>query len=245
MKFHTRDWLDNKELRRCSPVARAVLADLMCLAHEGVPYGYLADKVGKLDTSYMAARCILPRGRFVAAIEELRTHTRIAENADGVLYIPRMVEDENVRLKRSAGGSLGGNPKLSGKVNLPGGKKDNLPANHEVNYHSPVRARADSDSGSVSPEGVQGEPGDDDPVSTVGRFIQQYGAAMGVRLEPDIGVCFRITQKMFGAGKTIDDLEAILHDLIRSKQKPKGIGWVITVLEGRLEHAGSQHAASA
>jgi len=36
-QFWARDWLDNPDLRKCSVAARGVLADLMALAHDGVP----------------------------------------------------------------------------------------------------------------------------------------------------------------------------------------------------------------
>lgn len=104
MQFHTRDWLDNKELRRCSPVARAVLSDLMCLAHEGNPYGYLRDDVGALEESFLAARCVVSLKVFRAALIELLQYNRIELSDDKGLFISRMVRDEEIRIKRAAGG---------------------------------------------------------------------------------------------------------------------------------------------
>lgn len=105
MKLHTRDWLDNKELRRCSPLSRSVLADLMCLAHEGVPYGYLTDKVGALTEKYMASRCVVPLGKFRAAVKELQDHGRLSESETKTFFIQRMVDDEDLRKRRASGGS--------------------------------------------------------------------------------------------------------------------------------------------
>lgn len=118
LKFHTRDWLDSKELRRCSPVARAILADLMCLAHEGEPYGHLSDKIGPMSNEYMAARCFVPLRTFHAAILELKENGRIQQNSD--LFIPRMVADEDLRVRRAAGGQLGGNRQLDPAFNSRG-----------------------------------------------------------------------------------------------------------------------------
>lgn len=120
MKLYTRDWLDNKELRRCSPNARAVLIDLMALAHEGAVYGHLSDKIGPLSTQFMAARCVLSISKLRHAMKELLDCGRIASTEDGNLFIPRMVEDEKIRLSRASGGHLGGNPNLTKKVNLEG-----------------------------------------------------------------------------------------------------------------------------
>jgi hypothetical protein len=144
MRFHTRDWLDNKELRRCSASARAILADLMCLAHEGEPYGHLADKVGPLTVKYMASRCVVTTGQFLKAIAELTKHERIKTAESGALFVERMVEDEELRLKMAEGGRKGGNPNLRRKV----GGEVNLPDNPEDKH---ARTRADSGSGSLSP----------------------------------------------------------------------------------------------
>src|SRR5712671_1302782 len=95
-QFYARDWLDNKELGRCTPVARAVLTDLMCLAHEGTPYGHLGDKCGALLESFLASRCHLSVKRFQKAVAELYRFKRIDKAADGTLYIPRMVRDEDI-----------------------------------------------------------------------------------------------------------------------------------------------------
>jgi hypothetical protein len=113
MQFHTRDWLDNKELRRCSLAARAILTDLMALAHEGFPYGFLADKIGPLTVEYMASRCFVAVADFASAVEELKSHGRVSVDDDsGALYIERMVQDEASRAKRAEAGSKGGNPRL-------------------------------------------------------------------------------------------------------------------------------------
>lgn len=124
-------------------VARSVLADLMALAHEGTPYGYLADKIGPLSTSFLASRCVISAAKFNSAVVELLTAERVNRGEGQVLFIRRMVEDEELRIRRAAGGGKGGNPNLATKeVNLP----PNLDHNLEVNYDSRERTRADSDS---------------------------------------------------------------------------------------------------
>ena len=148
MRFHTRDWLDNKELRRCSPTARAVLTDLMCLAHEGVPYGHLSDKIGALSDEYMASRCVIPIRTFQKALKELIDTRRVA--VAEFLFIPRMVEDEAMRLIMAEGGRKGGNPALvkrkhNGEVNL---------SDKVVDKH----ARTHADSGSDSSYSLKGIP---------------------------------------------------------------------------------------
>ena len=149
MQFYTRDWLDSKELRRCKPESRAVLADLMCLAHEGDKYGYLVDSVGPLTSEYMAARCSMALPKFRRCLNDLISNTRIQQD-EGGFFISRMVRDEDIRKRRAAGGILGGNPslKVDDEVNLPPNLDTNLKDKGKGYPVSPARARADSDSDS-------------------------------------------------------------------------------------------------
>lgn len=117
LSFWTRDWLDSKELRRCSAESRALLVDLMCLAHEGKPYGFLTDDIGPLTDDYIASRCFMKTTMFRRLLTELKLHKRVSVTKDGILCIERMVSDEKIRMARAAGGSKGGNPKLKSKVN--------------------------------------------------------------------------------------------------------------------------------
>jgi hypothetical protein len=159
-QMFSRDWLDNKELRRCSPAARAVLVDMMCLANEGTPYGFLADDIGALTDEYMASRCVMPVKRFVGFLAELRLAHRVEEK-DGVLFIPRMVRDEEVRVRRAEGGK-----QSIGHPNTPPPKqKEGYPSDdpymdpslsNRGDHHSRARARADSVCVSVSASKLPG-----------------------------------------------------------------------------------------
>lgn len=140
MQFFTRDWLDCKELGRCSPFSQAILVRLMCIAHEGKPYGFLADSSGPLTIGWMAARCVVTGGRITKAIAELKEHTRLAYQEPGGLFVPRMVEDEAERLRRQAAGRKGGNPNLL-----------KLAVNH--GSYPPPQPPYDSDSVCVSSSG--------------------------------------------------------------------------------------------
>lgn len=165
LPLYTRDWLDDIALRSCSAASRAILADLMCLAHEGTPYGYLAVKGVSITERFIGGRCNVPAKLLRNAITELLQHGRLHQDETGLISIPRMVKDEALRLKRGSGGKLGGNPALKvnqngdGKVNLPdnqdGEGKDNPPSRERT------RTRSDTDIASAvvgsSGEGVQGK----------------------------------------------------------------------------------------
>lgn len=135
-------------------MARSVLIDLMALAHEGEPYGRLADKSGALSDAFMASRCVMTVGKFRAAVQELVSHTRLKRNESGTLLISQMVEDEVRRVTNAANGSRGGNPGLSVSVN-PLGKGVALP---DSRAHMFARAGSGSDSvvGSISEGGAGG-----------------------------------------------------------------------------------------
>lgn len=139
----TRDWLDNKELRRCSGSTRAQLLDLMCLANEGKPYGFLADSVGPLTEKYMAMRCHISPRQFKRGIEELLAAGRIKQEGN-LICVPRMVRDEEIRMARASGGIKGGNPALMVDP------KVNLTSEVKVRAISRARMRTDSDSDSSS-----------------------------------------------------------------------------------------------
>jgi hypothetical protein len=171
LPLHTRDVLDCKELARCEPHHRFVLLALMCLAHEGTPYGYLADEVGPLTDQYMASRCLVSLQLFRQAVASLELNTRIKRTAEGVLYISRMVRDEEIRLKRASGGKDScNNPNVPRRKDGEEGYPSDGPSARKEGY-PPPRARAgvrsdslsDSDSSESSRKGVQGEtkPPDD------------------------------------------------------------------------------------
>jgi hypothetical protein len=122
MRFFTRDWLIDTELKRCAPLSRSVLVDLMCLASEGCPFGHLADRSGNLTVEYMASVCSATLDQFLQAIDELKQNHRLNMTDNGTLFIPKMVRDEEIREKRAAGGKLGGNPDL-----IPGNKVNHSP----------------------------------------------------------------------------------------------------------------------
>lgn len=108
LTIDSRDWLDNKELRRCSPLARCVLMDMMCIASEGTPYGHVADKSGPIPVEILAARFCVQPAKMAAALKELVEHKRVLVSDSGSQYIPRMVRDEDIRRRRADGGKVSG-----------------------------------------------------------------------------------------------------------------------------------------
>lgn len=124
-QFYPGDWLRSADLRSCSVGARGLWIEMICLMHDGSPYGYLK----------VSNKVILPANlaRMVGATTQEIEGWLAELSAAGVyslegdcIYSRRMVKDEEIRLKRAAGGHLGGNPalikqenKVPDKVNLP------------------------------------------------------------------------------------------------------------------------------
>jgi hypothetical protein len=115
-KFYATDWLADPHLRLCNAAARGVLIDLMALAHNGEPYGYVSNGGMALTEKQLVRVLAVNRQTLSKALAALELHGRIARAADDLLYIPRMVKDGAKLAQSVAHGKLGGNPKLKGRV---------------------------------------------------------------------------------------------------------------------------------
>lgn len=127
-QFYPGDWLRSTDLRSCSVGARGLWADMLCLMHEGNPYGYLkvGDKVIHKDT---LARMVGATVDDVAGWLDELGRAKVYSIDGGCIFSRRMVRDESIRIKRAAGGNLGGNPAL---------RKDNLTPNLGITPASAV-----------------------------------------------------------------------------------------------------------
>ncbi len=150
-QFYPGDWMRSTDLRSCSVGARGLWMDMLCLMHEGTPYGHL--KVNSVVIQPVnLARMV---GASVEEVEgwllELETSGVSSKGANGI-YSRRMVRDQKLRLKRIENGSLGGNPSLTSPK-----QSVNNEVNHKDNTnHKQMVADADADA-DISKEGVQGE----------------------------------------------------------------------------------------
>lgn len=113
-QFYPSDWLHDLSLRVCSVGARGLWIDMLCLMHQGAPYGYL--KVGGkvIHLASLASVIGAPSADVQGWLAELEEAGVFSRDDDGCIYSRRMVRDELIREKRAAGGHLGGNPTLKG-----------------------------------------------------------------------------------------------------------------------------------
>lgn len=107
-QFYPSDWRNDPGLRLCTAAARGFWMDLLCLMHEGEPYGHLT-VLGRAAAPDALARLT---GESVVNVKrwlgELRSNAVFSETAEGVIYSRRMTRDEGVRDARAAGGAAGG-----------------------------------------------------------------------------------------------------------------------------------------
>lgn len=107
-QFYPGDWRRDVALQRCSIAARGVWLELMCLMHDGVPYGHLATEQGSITDPRVIGRLIGCTPREVTrALEELNRGGVCSVTEAGVLYSRRMVRDQAARDRRAAAGARG------------------------------------------------------------------------------------------------------------------------------------------
>lgn len=161
-QFYPGDWLKDPELRLCSPAARGVFMDTLCIMFESQRRGILRTN-GKPWTPEQLAKVV---GCEVDSVHELLENSVIKRSErTGCMYSKRMVRDELVRLRRARGGNkgadygaLGGrprNPSSNGrKTPSQTGRK---PLGERVN-NPPSSSSSSSPSGysPLTPQGVVG-----------------------------------------------------------------------------------------
>lgn len=115
LKFYTRDWLSDFELRMCSLEARGFWFECLCLMHCAKRRGYMETPQGQPLNDDQTARLIgTSKGDVLRLREELLEHgVPSVEEETGIMYCRRMVKDNNKALKCSeAGKKNGGSPLL-------------------------------------------------------------------------------------------------------------------------------------
>ena len=111
-KFQPSSWLNDPELRACNAAARALLIDLMCIAHQSTPYGYFRPDDTEESLKTLSKTLGVDRRSLVNSLNTLGKYRRIIRDSRGAWYIKRMVQDAKAHRIASAHGKRGGNPAL-------------------------------------------------------------------------------------------------------------------------------------
>lgn len=123
-QFYPGDWLRDTALRSCSVSARGLWIEMICLMHEGSPYGYLrvgAKPITPAKLAQMAGASTKEVNAWLAELEDAEVFSR---DDDDCIYSRRMVKDEAVRNARASGGKAGAEHGIKGAEH---GKKGGRP----------------------------------------------------------------------------------------------------------------------
>jgi hypothetical protein len=114
-KFFPGNWIGDTQLRLCSPAARGLLIDCLCMMHEGKRRGYLETATGKpIDDDMLSRLSGTFKGDVYTLRMELIENGVLSVGDDGVPYSRRMVKDSAKSAKCSEAAIRGGgNPSLS------------------------------------------------------------------------------------------------------------------------------------
>src|SRR5574343_433684 len=116
-QFYPGDWQRDVALRSCSIGARGLWIEMICIMHQAEPYGHLVINGKPIDATELARLIGASRPEVVKLMADLESKG-VYSVEDGVIVSRRMIRDEAFRRTRAACGKLGGNPKLSVKVDV-------------------------------------------------------------------------------------------------------------------------------
>jgi hypothetical protein len=152
-KFWHKEWLVDPELRICSPEARGVWIDLICVMANSTEPGVLLVAGRVPDMGEISRLTGIPDKRKVARIIKELEHNRVlSRNSDGAILSRKMREMYADWVQSCANGVQGGNPNLlnnnilhQNRDNPPLGFGDNIEEekkNPEEERTSPLRGEA-------------------------------------------------------------------------------------------------------
>lgn len=115
-QFYPGDWLQDTSVRACSLEARGLWIEMLCLMHQGEPYGHLTIGGHAMDLRTLSRLVGADFKRTSRCITELSNNGVFSQTKDGIIYSRRMVKDAYLRAIRAKAGSLGG--KTTGQILL-------------------------------------------------------------------------------------------------------------------------------
>jgi hypothetical protein len=117
LKFNPQDWRGDARLRICSIGARGLWVEMICIMHEGEPYGHLLVSDRPPTTKQLAALAGISNAECEKFLTELELAGVYSKTEEGVIYSRRMVRDKAKAEKDRENGKGGGNPQLLDSVN--------------------------------------------------------------------------------------------------------------------------------
>lgn len=103
-QFYPGDWMHDTALRSCSLEARGLWIDMLCLMHQGQPYGHLTVGQKRIELPVLARMVGATDKAVKKSLAELEDAGVFTRTSAGIIYSRRMVRDEEIRQVRAAGG---------------------------------------------------------------------------------------------------------------------------------------------
>lgn len=133
-QFYPSDWRNDPALRLCSIAARGLWMEMMCLMHEGQPYGHLTVMGRPITPDSLARLSGEPATSVKRWLKELAENEVFSTTEEGVIFSRRMVRDEEIRGTRAAGGKAGSEHGHKGAAHgIKGGRPKNEKPPSELN----------------------------------------------------------------------------------------------------------------
>lgn len=117
-KWFWGDWLSALDLRQCSPAARGVWMDMLCVCAQSQPPGYLKVAGQALDNAGIAKLCGITVEEAVRLVGELEMHHVFSRTRDQIIYSRRLVRQEARRERLRENGSKGGKASKRGRKGI-------------------------------------------------------------------------------------------------------------------------------
>ncbi|WP_336974202.1 hypothetical protein [Sphingobium aromaticiconvertens] len=106
-QFYPSDWRTDVGLRLCSGPARGLWIEMLCMMHEGEPYGHLTLGGEAISDTRLARLHGEPEAEVTRWREELRVNNVYSITSGGVIFSRRMIRDEQLRELRASSGQKG------------------------------------------------------------------------------------------------------------------------------------------
>lgn len=101
-KFYPTNWRADTALRLCSPAARGLWIEMVCIMGESDPCGYLLVKGNQITNQQLAVLACIPPQDIDALLAELEQAGVFHRKRNGTIYCRRMVRSEREREEQSA-----------------------------------------------------------------------------------------------------------------------------------------------
>lgn len=180
LKFYPQDWLGESALRLCSPAAKGLWIDMICIMHQSG--GYLLNNGQIVTDRNLVSLTGIEESTLVLLKDELKTHGVFSVNNKGVIYSRRMIKDVEKSKKLKKNGKNGGNPSLCKEKEKQPLVNQTLNPLVKPRYQKPDTRKKEEDAQARSPD-------DPDPMRIVyGGGVLEFNLALWDKTCYDYGL---------------------------------------------------------